>query len=307
MSAVQDWKSVVKSDYFTAAISTGIACLFTNPVEVIKTRLQLQGELSGKSVPKIYKGPFHAAYVIFKNEGILALQKGLTTAILYQVVMNGIRLGSHSSFKQLTGAIDPYSTPFFFFRNLLSGAASGALGAFVASPLFLIKVRMQTQSKNVAVGYQHQYSGVIGAFKEIIQKEGIRGLWRGSDGAILRVSVGSAIQLSTYDHWKHFILKYKVFSNDLAVYASASLLTGLGLVLFMNPVDVVSTRLYNQPSQNGKGLMYTGPFDCLAKTFKSEGFFGFYKGLLTHYLRLGPHTILTFVIWEQIKHYTQRL
>eukprot|EP01121_Diplochlamys_sp_Union-15-3_P017752 TRINITY_DN6317_c0_g2_i2.p1 TRINITY_DN6317_c0_g2~~TRINITY_DN6317_c0_g2_i2.p1 ORF type:complete len:169 (+),score=16.30 TRINITY_DN6317_c0_g2_i2:41-547(+) len=134
MSAVQDWKSVVKSDYFTAAISTGIACLFTNPVEVIKTRLQLQGELSGKSVPKIYKGPFHAAYVIFKNEGILALQKGLTTAILYQVVMNGIRLGSHSSFKQLTGAIDPYSTPFFFFRNLLSGAASGALGTH-ANPI----------------------------------------------------------------------------------------------------------------------------------------------------------------------------
>ncbi len=28
---------------------------------------------------------------------------------------------------------------------------------------------------------------------------------------------------------------------------------------------------------------------------------GFYKGWLAHYARLGPHTILTFVFWEQIK------
>ena len=28
---------------------------------------------------------------------------------------------------------------------------------------------------------------------------------------------------------------------------------------------------------------------------------GLYKGCTAHYLRLGPHTILTFMLWEQIK------
>ena len=28
---------------------------------------------------------------------------------------------------------------------------------------------------------------------------------------------------------------------------------------------------------------------------------GLYKGWTAHYLRLGPHTVLTFMLWEQIK------
>jgi hypothetical protein len=27
----------------------------------------------------------------------------------------------------------------------------------------------------------------------------------------------------------------------------------------------------------------------------------FYKGVVAHYLRLGPHTVLTFVFWERLK------
>jgi hypothetical protein len=37
----------------------------------------------------------------------------------------------------------------------------------------------------------------------------------------------------------------------------------------MNPFDVVSTRLYNQPQ--GAERVYNGPVDCFAKTFKAEG------------------------------------
>ena len=41
--------------------------------------------------------------------------------------------------------------------------------------------------------------------------------------------------------------------------------------------------------------------DCARKIVTQEGPLGFYKGVLPHYLRLGPHTILTFVFWEQLK------
>ena len=52
---------------------------------------------------------------------------------------------------------------------------------------------------------------------------------------------------------------------------------------------------------DGQGAWYRGPFHCLRATVASEGVMGLYKGWLAHYVRLGPHTILTFVIWEQFK------
>lgn len=64
-----------------------------------------------------------------------------------QVAMNGTRL---SLFAPIQGALgvdpDTNSKTSFFFRNLAAGAACGAAGAVVGSPLYLIKARLQSQS-----------------------------------------------------------------------------------------------------------------------------------------------------------------
>lgn len=51
----------------------------------------------------------------------------------------------------------------------------------------------------------------------------------------------------------------------------------------------------------GRGLLYDGVLDCFYKMGKTEGFLGFYKGLGPSYLRLGPHTVLVLVFWDQLK------
>jgi solute carrier family 25 protein 34/35 len=83
--------------------------------------------------------------------------------------------------------------------------------------------------------------------------------------------------------------------------------TGLVVTTAMNPMDVVSTRLYSQKVVNGKGVLYSGVLDCLVKTMRAEGIRGFYKGWAAHYFRLGPHTIFTFLFWEQAKRIASEL
>lgn len=85
------------------------------------------------------------------------------------------------------------------------------------------------------------------------------------------------------------------------VHLISSCVCGLITTTAMNPFDVVSTRLYSQKVTNGVGVLYSGVFECVQKTFKSEGLHGFMKGWTAHYLRLGPHTVATFVFWEQLK------
>lgn len=75
-----------------AAVGAGF---FTNPLEVIKIRMQLQGELTSRGGYVVqYKNFVHAGYVIAKHDGALALQAGLVPALWFQMFLNGIRLGN---------------------------------------------------------------------------------------------------------------------------------------------------------------------------------------------------------------------
>lgn len=83
-----------------AAVTAGF---FTNPLEVLKIRMQLQGELKAKGQHIIhYKNVFHAAYVVAKNDGLLALQNGLIPASWVQLIMNGMRFGNFYYWLEVT-------------------------------------------------------------------------------------------------------------------------------------------------------------------------------------------------------------
>ena len=78
---------------FTAgALAACGAVTVTNPMEVVKTRLQLQGELASKGqVKKVYTGVFQALRKIAINEGI----KGLFTfSRLANLIRNTAGFGS---------------------------------------------------------------------------------------------------------------------------------------------------------------------------------------------------------------------
>jgi len=292
------------ADFLLGGTATVTAVLFTNPIEVVKTRLQLQGELQ-RYVAKnqrTYRGVWHAFKTIITTEGPLALQKGLFPAAAYQFCMNGTRLGSYTLLKQLL-LEGHHRDGSYLFLNMLAGATAGVLGAVAGSPFFLVKTRMQAQTDvpALAVGHQYRYKSSFQAFKSIVQAEGIRGLMRGAHAAALRVGVGSSVQLPLYDNSKSLILSTGLLPDNVAAHMAASLVSGVGLVIAMNPFDVVATRLYNQKVESGKGALYSGPFNCLKKILSTEGFYGLYKGVFAHYLRTGPHTVLTFVFWEQYK------
>jgi hypothetical protein len=62
----------------------------SNPAEVAKTRLQLQGELAKDGVKKVYSSAIDVLGKTWKNEGIRGLQRGLAPAVrissLYKLI-----------------------------------------------------------------------------------------------------------------------------------------------------------------------------------------------------------------------------
>ncbi|RLN79038.1 hypothetical protein BBJ28_00007572 [Nothophytophthora sp. Chile5] len=155
-------------DFFLASTATSCACVVSNPMEVVKTRMQLQGELAHNltrggavATPVMqYRNFAHAFYTIGRTEGLRGIQRGLGPGISYQVFMNGPRLGLFEPLQKVYGATDPtaYSFP---IRNVCAAATSGMIGAFIGSPFFLVKARIQAASSAHSINAQYAYSGMV--------------------------------------------------------------------------------------------------------------------------------------------------
>ncbi|KAH3899725.1 Oac1p SCDLUD_004011 [Saccharomycodes ludwigii] len=283
--------------FIAGGLAACIAVTFTNPIELVKTRMQLQGELSAVN-QRIYKNPFQALGVIYKNEGIRGLQKGLSCAYIYQIGLNGCRLGFYEPVRTFVNKTfypgrDPHKVQNVGI-NVFSGAFSGIMGAVIGSPLYLVKTRMQSYSTSIQIGEQTHYKSFIDGLTSIYKKDGFLGLFRGVDAAILRTGAGSAVQLPIYNTAKSFFLKHDIVREGTALHLLSSTISGLGVGVVMNPWDVILTRVYNQ-----KGDLYSGPIDCLIKTVRIEGVTALYKGFGAQLFRIAPHTILCLTFMEQ--------
>ncbi|KAI7872439.1 mitochondrial carrier domain-containing protein [Spinellus fusiger] len=294
-------------------ISGGVAgcgaATFTNPWEVVKTRLQLQGELVRAggltAASRPYHNSFQAMRLVFQNEGIRGCQRGLGVAYAYQLCLNGSRIGFYEPvYKETIHRLSLSSDHGLVAAGVFAGAFAGMMGAVIGSPFYLIKTRQQAYSPVFRdIGYQHEIKSSLSALTGLWRTDGMRGLYRGVTAAMFRAGVGSSVQMPSYTFGKASLISKFGMQDSIGTHFGASVIAGILACVAMNPFDVVSTRIYNQgvDPATGRGLLYKNPVDCLVKVVTTEGVFGLYKGFFAHFLRIGPHTMIMFVLMEQLK------
>lgn len=219
------------------------------------------------------------------------------------MLLNGSRLAFYEPFRvSINKAVGYSSLDQVPWTSVIAGASSGAVGAVLGNPMFLIKARMQAYSPALPVGTQHFYKNSREALTRIFKVEGFRGLFRGIDAAILRTSMGSSVQLPSYNWTKTQIVSRGILPADsMLTFLASSTVSGICVCIVMQPADTALTRVYNQPTTrlpNGTyvGTLYKNPIDCLWKTLKTEGPLAWYKGSTAHFLRIAPHTIVTLTV-----------
>ena len=88
-----------------------------------------------------------------------------------------------------------------------SGGFAGLVGSIFSAPADIIKVRMQ------AIDQYKANHGLIWHSQEIYRNWGFKGFFTGVQLTITRAIVLNAVLLSTYDHFKHFILRYDLLKD----------------------------------------------------------------------------------------------
>eukprot|EP00250_Pteridium_aquilinum_P011868 c20359_g1_i2 orf=295-1110(+) len=252
---------------------------------------------------RLYGGFFSCLLRISRDEGLTGLWRGTGAALMREASYSSIRMGLYEPFKLMLGGDDPAHTPLWI--KVTAGASAGVIGSAIANPTDVIMVRMQARPFQTSSGGAHpgwNYGGPFKAFSSIARTEGISGLYRGLVPTMQRAALINAAQAPSYDHAKHTLMNAGLVQEGVTCHLIASMVAGLMSAIAISPVDLIRTRIMQQAVHaDGRGVLYSSTFDCFWKTLRSEGPRGLYKGFIPVWLRIGPHTIVTFFVFEQLR------
>ncbi|KAL4558177.1 hypothetical protein LXL04_036375 [Taraxacum kok-saghyz] len=281
--------------FICSAFAACFAELCTIPLDTAKVRLQLQKRsVSGESGAggSKYKGLLGTVATIAKEEGLLALWKGIIPGLHRQFIYGGLRIGLYEPVKAFcSGGI--LLEDVSLFQKIIAALITGAIAISFANPTDLVKVRLQAEGK-LPAGAPRRYSGALNAYYTIIKEDGVIALWTGLGPNIARNAIINAAELASYDQVKQSVMKIPGFTDNIFTHLLAGLGAGFFAVLIGSPVDVVKSRMMGDS-------IYKSTFDCIVKTLRVEGALAFYKGFLPNFGRLGSWNVIMFLTLEQVK------
>ncbi|KAK7863261.1 hypothetical protein R5R35_001469 [Gryllus longicercus] len=268
--------------WWMGGIASAGACCFTQCLDTVKVHQQTQQEIKLSMIQITKK--------IIKKEGIMHLNNGLSAAIMRQLTYSTFRFAFYEGVKQ---HVVPTGGGMPFYQKVCIAAVGGTIGGFIGTPADVINVRMQNDSKqpkNLRRNYKHVFDGLWRIYKE----EGFRNLFAGASSATARSVFMTVGQLSFYDQTKTYLLKWN-FKDNLPTHFLASLIAGGVATTLTQPIDVIKTRTMNAQPGEFKNMWH------VIKYTAKLGPQGFFKGYVLRFIRLAPHTILTFVFFEQLR------
>lgn len=127
------------------------------------------------------------------------------------------------------------------------------------------------------------------------REEGFRRLFSGAVAATGRGFFMTIGQIAFYDQVKTILLNTGYFKDDPRLHFLSSLSAGAIATVLTQPLDVIKTRSMNAAPGEFNGLV-----SIIAHTAKL-GPMGFFRGFIPAFIRIGPHTVITFILLEQLR------
>ncbi|NXJ25147.1 CMC1 protein, partial [Dicrurus megarhynchus] len=200
--------------------------IFTNPLEIVKIRLQVAGEIT--------TGPRVSALSVIKDLGFLGLYKGAKACFLRDIPFSAIYFPVYAHSKMM---LADESGHVGGLNLLAAGAIAGVPAASLVTPADVIKTRLQVAAR----AGQTTYSGVIDCFRKILMEEGPSALWKGAGARVFRSSPQFGVTLVTYELLQRWF--YVDFGGLKPTGSEATPKTRISDLPPVNPVHIGGYRL----------------------------------------------------------------
>merc|ERR1712170_318362 len=172
--------------------------------------------------------------------------------------------------------------PLSFAKDFIAGGVSAAVSKTAVAPIERVKLLLQVQAASKQIAADKQYKGIIDAFIRIPKEQGALSYWRGNLANVIRYFPTQALNFAFKDKYKKIFLDgvdkrtqfWRYFAGNLASGGAA----GATSLCFVYPLDFAGTRLGADVGKGAADREFTGLGNCLAKTVKSDGVIGLYRG-----------------------------
>ncbi|PON57205.1 Mitochondrial substrate/solute carrier [Parasponia andersonii] len=169
----------IASGGFAGAIATAL----TNPVEVLKVRLQMN--------PNLRKGgPTEELLRIVSQEGVKALWKGVGPAMARAAALTASQLATYDETKRIM--INWAALEEGFPLHLISSMVAGTVSTVVTAPIDMVKTRLMLQRESKRVG---TYRNGFHCAYQVVRTEGPKALYKGGFAIFARLGPQTTITL----------------------------------------------------------------------------------------------------------------
>jgi solute carrier family 25 protein 38 len=201
------------------ATSGLLSCVLLQPFDLTKTRLQLNGNKNTNTILTIKE--------IVKNESLLGLWKGTIPTILRNVPGSGLYFYTLHLLRTKMTTLKYIPNDMI---NMTGGMIARVSVGLIMMPITVVKIRYESSIYN--------YNSIYGAFKSILQKEGIKGLFSGFGATVMRDAPFAGIYVYFYENIKSHITKNHIgieIHNTMAVNMISGLIGGIAATFITQP------------------------------------------------------------------------
>ncbi|MBA0563614.1 hypothetical protein Golob_008586 [Gossypium lobatum] len=280
---------VKRSKYFIAGGIAGAASrTATAPLDRLKVVLQVQ-TTNADILPAVRK--------ILKEDGILGFFRGNGLNVVKVAPESAIKFYAYEMLKTVIGdSRGDKKGDIGASGRLFAGGVAGAVAQCAIYPMDLVKTRLQTCASE---GGKPPKLGKL--TKDIWVQEGPRAFYKGLVPSLLGIIPYAGIDLTVYETLKDFSRSYILQDSEPGplVQLGCGTISGALGATCVYPLQVIRTRM--QAQRTTSGVAYNGMSDVFWKTFRNEGYRGFYKGLFPNLLKVVPAASITYLVYEAMK------
>ncbi|CAN6601311.1 mitochondrial dicarboxylate transporter [Trichomonascus vanleenenianus] len=271
--------------FWYGGLASMVAATCTHPLDLAKVRMQTSATKNVSMVGTLWN--------VIRHEGPLKIYQGLSASLLRQATYSTTRFGVYEYLKECVSQDHNHTPPMYVLLPL--SMVSGWIGGMVGNPADIANIRMQND-RSLPEAQRRNYKNVFDALRRMGADEGPKSFFRGLVPNCSRGVFMTASQVVTYDVFKRFLVEQVGLDEaKRTTHFQASLLAGLVATTVCSPVDVVKTRIMN--SHNHESAI------AIMKTaIRNEGIMVMFRGWIPSFVRMGPQTIVTFLVLEQLKH-----
>jgi len=191
-----------------------------------------------------------------------------------------------------------------FAENFMLSGVAAAVSKTAAAPIERVKLLVQNQGEMLKQGtLDKPYSGVVDCTMRTAKTEGVFSFWRGNLANVIRYFPTQALNFAFKDTVKSMFKtakdapQYEKFAKNIL---SGGVAGSLSLT-FVYSLDYCRTRLANDAKSKDGKRQYSGMIDVYAKTIKSDGIQGLYRGFVISCVGIFIYRGMYFGLYDSIK------